>query len=139
MFLPTFSSCWKDCGNPSLFIHIWWSCPLVFNFWKRVFTFLSKISKITIGCNPATALLLLHNKSWASSHTPVIVHGIIAARRAITSAWKQSPPPDWSLFIQYLNTQTQLELMLVIKNGKHANFWKQWHHWLTHPNCTASI
>lgn len=137
MFLSTFPEFWRDCGNPCSFLHIWWSYPMVLKFWHCVFSFLS--SQLTIACNPATALLLLHHKSWASSQTSFIVQGVITARRTIASAWKQQISPDWSHFVQCLNMQTQFELMFVIKNGKHATFWKQWHLWLIHPECTASI
>lgn len=125
MFLSTSPNCWRDCDNPGSFIHIWRFCPLVLMFWKHMFSFLSKISQLTIACNPTTALLLLHHGSWASLQTSFIVHGIIAARRSLASAWKQPIYPDWSPFVQYLNTQTQFELIFAIKNDKCTTFWKQ--------------
>lgn len=57
-FSPCISDrCWRCKQEEGSMLHIWWSCPLLQNFWKMVHGTITSLTSENISFNPAQYLL----------------------------------------------------------------------------------
>lgn len=87
--------CWKECGQEGTFLHCWWSCPPVKNFWSHI---LSNTEWI-IGQQPPEnlAAILLHDwENWNVLNNTKQLAAVLlsAAKTLIALQWKSTEPPQ---------------------------------------------
>lgn len=82
-------------------LHTWWQCPKINLFCVRVFQLISSVISLKLDLD--TAIALLTYERWPKHHLPFIVHCIVAAKKYITSIWKQAESPKFPSFTVNLN------------------------------------
>lgn len=88
--------CWRGCGLTCTQLHVWWSCPILRPFWRRVFQLVSEVSGTRFPMDPALALLNIGLNLWPRDSRLFTTPVFIAARAAITSQWTQQKPPSFT-------------------------------------------
>lgn len=57
-FVSTHSpTCYRVCGETSMNLHIWWTCPLVHTFWTEMFGIISTLCGTSLSHEPIIAFL----------------------------------------------------------------------------------
>lgn len=57
IYLEASPLCFRGCDLEGTMFHIWWTCPRVRFYWKKVFHTLRKITGTTASPDPSIALL----------------------------------------------------------------------------------
>ena len=52
--------CWRRCGRVGTLIHCWWSCELIQTFWRAIWNYAQRSTKICIPFDPTIPLLGLY-------------------------------------------------------------------------------
>lgn len=86
--------CWKGCGSDANYLHCWWACPLLQDFWNKVCEAIYKITSYRLHHNPET--ILLHN--WEAELPRALERTLatllIHAKLEIASKWKDTKRPS---------------------------------------------
>ena len=48
---------WRKCGRAGTLIHCWWSCELIQPFWRAIWDYAQRATKMCIPFDPAISLL----------------------------------------------------------------------------------
>lgn len=94
------NTCWRGCSTPGTMAHIWWECPTIKIFWKKILGLIKDITGKEIAEDPW--VFLFHGtselvKSYKSSLVPIMLD---VAKRQIASNWLITSSPctrDWLL------------------------------------------
>lgn len=87
-------------GVPGTFIHMYWECPPVACFWKKVATQLSDIFSLTVPVCPTVLLLNDVSVLPAPIHKKrLILAGLTAAKKLVAMRWKHPDRLSLSMWI----------------------------------------
>lgn len=131
MFPNTPSNCWRCNDNDGSFLHIWWSCPKIQEFWKTIHRYTQQISKIFIEFSPAQ--LLLHH-SFAPRKLyfkSLAMHMINAAKLCIPCHWKSPELPSVKEWLLRIKKIAEMEELIHRAKDSPQTFnktWACWHH-----------
>lgn len=94
------SSCWRNCGVQGVsHFHLFWSCPLLKNFWTTIQAELCSIFKMQMTVNWDKLLFgFLYTVDTNKETKSIFGMLSLAARKAITKKWLIPNPPtldDW--------------------------------------------
>lgn len=129
---PSISNlCWRGCGKVGSFVHCWWECPKVQQFWKEV---QSQIVLIT--GHPLTLWLNLFLLSYWSIPLDTLTMelidlGLAAARNIIALHWKSNKAPsisDWFLKLWDFFLQDKISVSILHSENQPViwNFQEKW-------------
>jgi len=106
--------------------HMFFTCPMLQNYWVSYFTTMSKVLKIRIDVFPTIAIFGVP-KIWSqfnSKQLDVISFTSLLARRRILLHWKSNKPPATSQWL--VDTMFFLKLEKV-RCSRKSNFFSKWH------------
>lgn len=90
--------CWKRCGQEGTYLHCWWSCPKIQQFWSDVKQEIEDITTQNLSLSPES-FLLNHWDGSVLDHKKELTSTLLAiARLAIAANWKSPAAPsvtDW--------------------------------------------
>lgn len=92
IFPDSDSKCWRcksDIGN---MIHIWWSCPLLKQYWQKIHYKISHVLKMALWFTPQCCLLHLH-LSLNKADTVLLNNLLAAEKMLIARNWKMDEIP----------------------------------------------
>ena len=99
--------CWRRCGRVGTLIHCWWSCELIQPFWREVWNYAKRATKMCIPFDPAISLLGLYPQGIIKmGKGPTCTKIFIAALLVVTKNWKSSGCPsigEWLNKLWYMN------------------------------------
>lgn len=96
------SACWRGCRGLETMTHMWWNCPIIRIYWKKIIALIKEITGEEIAEDPWVCLFhgtTLSVKRYRSSLVPIMLD---AAKRQIAQKWRELPNPnirDWLLNI----------------------------------------
>lgn len=80
--------CFRGCQLSGTMAHIWWECPRIHSFWKKMFNLIDRLA----GCQiPRTTMVSL-NAQIPKISTPtrrLILFILLGAKFSVAKAWKQ--------------------------------------------------
>ncbi len=96
------------CNNNSkgTFLHMFWDCSVISNFWKHVVQVLKRITKLELDLDPC--LMLLNDDSsynFTLVQRRLLMSGFTAAKKTITQQWftpDMDPRRFWLLSFHYI-------------------------------------
>lgn len=107
---------------------MFWSCPVLYSFWREIFETLSKITRKLIEPNPMTALFGVCPPTIQLSplEAAFIAFVSLLARRMILFRWKSPTPPSHTLWIKEILNFVKLEKIRCVLRGSLRKFHKTW-------------
>ena len=82
-------TCWRRCGRAGTLIHCWWSCKLIQPFWRAVWNYAQKATKMCIPFDPLISLLGLYSKEIIKmGKVPTCTKLFIAVLFVVAKNWK---------------------------------------------------
>ena len=128
IFPDTDPSCPRCNGQPADYMHMFWSCPKLSQFWHRIFCAYSEMFNRNIDPNPKCALFGFtpETRSIAGKAHEIIAFTSLVARRLILLAWKDKAPPSFTRWIRDTMQLLKLEKIRYTLRGSLQNFWRIW-------------
>lgn len=104
---PT-SACFRGCGQSADFLHCFWSCPIVQDFWVEMGSISSAMGLPNI-LHPKNCLLGIFGDLPISSHAKRLLRILyIYTKKSICLSWKGSQTPLKSVWLKLINTSILL-------------------------------
>lgn len=119
--------CSKETGS---FMHIWWRCPPILDYWDKITKWIKHITDTKIILNAVACLLHINSFSISKYKKSLSRHLLTAAKTLITLHWKSTHTltvKDWLDRVQYMY---KMEKILVMKKENSTSFNELWHPWL---------
>lgn len=103
MILNSDADCWKHCKKAANYIHSWWQCEKINNFWKEIERVITQITGIIIPFTPESYLL----NHWPDYKVPEDLRGPIAiltatAKLEVAKVWKTASLPKIKRWLERL-------------------------------------
>lgn len=105
------SLCWRNCGSavPN-HTHIFWSCPILQNYWDEVYKAINQIFQEVIPKDATVALLGIMPASVQGLAKSYLLNVLFtAALKCITIKWMQVEPPFYNVWVQKVRELYQME------------------------------
>lgn len=88
------STCWRGCQEVGTMGHMWWSCPIIKNFWRKILVLIKEITEIEVVEDPWE--VLFHGgvgdlNNYKQSLVPQLLN---AAKRTIPRNWQRRESPE---------------------------------------------
>lgn len=129
---PTVSDiCWRCGGAIGSYMHIWWDCPDIQAFWRRIFSLHGLVTSNLVPCTPEMELLSLVPGPICLTEKSLLRHFLAASWQTIAAHWKQTGSPPLAAFFENLHyvmrrrsrRQFQMiELRRFFRPGSHGYF-----------------
>lgn len=93
-FLPEKSGeCWRGYKNIGTMAHIWWECPIIKAYWKKIILLIKEITNKTIQEDPWTCLFHRTEESIKQYQTSIVPILLDAAKSQIPKKWLEPESP----------------------------------------------
>lgn len=90
MFYPgTSPSCFRDCKLEGTMLHVWWTCPRIRTYWKKIFCMMGSLLNIRIAPDPTIALLNHTILNLPKSSQKLAFFILLGAKITLAKAWKR--------------------------------------------------
>lgn len=99
--------CWKGCGLPADYLHCWWGCTQIRQFWSDICIILHKVTGYRLRESPETILLNFWDKAMPMPIRYIYTNLLTLAKLEVASKWKGDKKPSipewhnriWNCFI----------------------------------------
>uniref|UniRef100_A0A803J671 Reverse transcriptase domain-containing protein n=1 Tax=Xenopus tropicalis TaxID=8364 RepID=A0A803J671_XENTR len=123
------NKCWRNCNQTGSFIHIWWECPKISQFWFSIFPILTDLSQINIPISPRLALLNLDLDCIPWNKKRFIIHVLAVSRLLIARNWKSTLIPTLNDLTLLLNSNSTMEYYNARNNHLMHKYHAKWDPW----------
>lgn len=125
------SSFWRNCGALGVkHHHLFWSCPLINNFWIKIQSELEVMLNMQIPFNWDELIFgLLHSVDTDRETRCLLGILSLAARKAITKKWLSSKAPtleDWHQIVYGLFIMERITYANRFQSDKFDKIWDKW-------------
>lgn len=130
----TSDRCWRCKIEEGSMIHIWWTCPLIQNFWKMVHETITSVTSENLSFNPAQYLLHYNSipkRQYLKSLTMFMIN---AARHCIPCHWQSNSIPSKIEWFRRINKIESIKELISISQEKILNYASTWHKWIEFKN-----
>lgn len=90
-------------SDQGTFLHIWWDCPLIQPYWRRMHEAMTTVSLLPLEFSPAQYLLHLSKILRKRYHKSVAFYMINAARLCLPVHWRSISPPSTKEWVTRIN------------------------------------
>lgn len=121
-------SCDRCHQAPATHVHMFWSCPSLYNYWSEIFNTISICIKTPLDLNASTALFGVPpiDTSLSKYKADFIAFTTLLARRLILLRWKSSSPPSHSQWIMEILRCVKMEKIRYTIRGSLSTYKKMW-------------
>ena len=121
-------SCNRCNHSPCTLAHMFWFCPALETFWRKIFKSFSEISGLSIDPNPLIAIFGVRpdGVTFSNSMYDFIAFTTLLARRLILLKWKHTSPPTHTRWIKDVLLYIKLEKIKFTLRGSLKKFHKMW-------------
>lgn len=124
--------CFRGCGHLGSLLHIFWECPRIRGYWKKIFNLIRKVTGKTVPQNPIIALLNQKIPKLPKSDQIPIHFILIGAKLTIARAWK-SPKVSFYLTkykVSWIMYKEKISNIILDKIEKCKWTWELWAHYI---------
>ena len=123
--------CWRDCGEMyAEYSHIFWSCPILKEYWKRIGEEMTKTFKTQVDLSNTFVLLGKTPEGIVKLEDKYLIKILrITAIKLITKNWLQKPSPTIKKWKEMTNQVKEMEILTYKIRGnikKGVTLWKKW-------------
>lgn len=124
-------ACWRACGEQCAnHLHIFWSCPVLNDFWKEILDSIDNIFSSTIVRGPFLAILGAVQTQTMSKKRIYLLHILLAAaKKSITLSWLKVDPPrydTWLDIVRGIYTMEKITFKLRLQEEQFQARWSPW-------------
>lgn len=133
-FKPDLDTTCDRCKQfPATLLHMFWTCPRLYGFWRSIFEAFSKICGKTVHPSPLISLFGVTpvDISLSKCNINMIAFCSLLARRLILSKWKDSQPPAYGHWIREVMYHIHLEKIRYTTRGSVGKFYSIWQPFMT--------
>lgn len=128
MFPSANPLCFRGCEMVGSMAHVWWECPRLRSFWKKVFNLIFKVTGLQVPRTPEVALLnacipKTSKLSW------ILIHFIfLGATGTLAKAWKQPRVSFLAVIckVSWIMIQEKLSSILLDTKDRFELVWEPW-------------
>ena len=130
-YLTGSSSCWRLCRSQEAnHYHLFWACPKINIFWRKVYSELTTIFGTVITFNWDELLFgFVHSANVSEKNKYLFGILSLAARKAITKKWLKPDVPsidEWYDIIYDVYVMERITFSMRLQQSKFNDIWKQW-------------
>lgn len=134
-FFPHVSDrCWR-CGSArGSLLHIWWECPPITDFWKKVHTILKTVTTCNLTFTPACLLLHHIQEEMSLYRKSAAVHMVNVAKRLIPMHWRKPEAQCIRERLRRIDVTAEMDEFIHISQDRHTkciDTWATWQHFKT--------
>lgn len=124
---PSAALCWRQCGKIGDTTHIFWDCPALETYWKKIKDEIERIIKIEMPSNLQFYLFGIVEADLFNADQRYVLHILLMlARKIITVNWKNVKSPTISEWKQKLKQVYIMERMTASLQMKVDLFNQRW-------------
>lgn len=97
--------------------HIWYYCPMVKDFWLKIFCIYRKISKSEIQSDISISILSMIPGSMKTIKADILRHMIIAARTIIAWNWRKAKSPTIIEWVCEMSELQSIEEIIMFQEN----------------------
>lgn len=133
IFPTVTDSCDKCHTSPCNLTHMFYSCPLVFSFWRRYFDIISEILATTVTISPHIAIFGCPEDydRFTSKQLDILSFTSLLARRHLLLHWKSTKAPSSAQWLRDVLSFLKLEKIKYSLKGDSNKFYSIWQPFLT--------
>lgn len=126
------TDCWRQCQTSEAnHYHIFWSCPILTNYWKSVHQTLQEALGITIPFSFDNLYLcnFPQDLDLHSSDRKLLSVLLAACKKALTRKWLKPQAPsidDWVDIVYEIYKMERLTYSLRLHQDEFTNLWARW-------------
>lgn len=103
------AECFRGCGQTADFLHFYWTCPTVQDFWANIGSFISSALDLPNIVNPQNYLLGIFGDLTIPSKAKRLLRILyFYAKKSLLLTWKGSATPPQSLWLKLVNDSLPL-------------------------------
>lgn len=121
--------CWRCEREEGSLYHIFWTCPLIRPFWRKVWEIAQHLWGNNLELEPLLFLFHYSSIPRARYGRSVLVHLINAARVCIPTQWRERSPPTIGQWVRRINWTMRMEELSAYQRGKIEKFNQTWATW----------
>ena len=127
-FYPNVADACNRCNQSHAdFIHMFWSCPKLADFWFKIFDTLHTAYHCVTNPNPLSALFgISHGSTLTTEAQHSLAFCTLLARRLILLKWKQALSPSYDRWIKEVLHNLKPERLRFSLRGSLRRFDKTW-------------
>lgn len=129
MFPSNSDRCWRCNTTEGTYIHIWWECDGILQFWTQIFQIYSEIYNKPLLPSPSIALLSILPGTIKSQKNGLLKFFVSAGRQLIPRHWKTTTSPSLIEWVREVNNYMLMEEMQAQALDKYAKFSFVWSIW----------
>lgn len=130
----TQTSCWRSCGNAvANHFHVFWSCPSVVPFWRKVHEVLEKVFETNINFDFKTMYLGDLEELHCMKRDQYLLRVLlVAGKKALTKKWLKPDMPTMNEWIDLIYSIYKMERITFRLRTRIDDFEAKWSGWLAY-------
>lgn len=125
------NTCWRCLKEVGTMTHIWWSCPTLTPFWKKVHSISTSVSSLPLVFDPTQYLLhALHASPLPQYGKSLAMFMVAAARMCIPVHWKATRCPTVREWFNHIQKVCDMEEIIHTSQDTYQKFCAVWLRWL---------
>uniref|UniRef100_A0A8C5MA17 Reverse transcriptase domain-containing protein n=1 Tax=Leptobrachium leishanense TaxID=445787 RepID=A0A8C5MA17_9ANUR len=129
LFPQTPSVCWRCNNSEGTFLHIWWSCPPLMGFWRKIHDAILRVTGVDLSLSPACFLLFHIALPLKNLKRSVLMSMLLAARSLIPILWRTDRTPSIEEWMGRVEALRSLDHREMADRGLQAEFATKWYYW----------
>uniref|UniRef100_A0A8C5Q7B2 Reverse transcriptase domain-containing protein n=1 Tax=Leptobrachium leishanense TaxID=445787 RepID=A0A8C5Q7B2_9ANUR len=122
--------CWRCNRSPGTLLHIWWTCPLITNYWDAIFQIINEITDLALIPSPQVALFHLVPLSSLTYRKSLAIQLFNVAKAQIPKKWRSTEPPSITEWIRAVEGVREMEEQCLSLENKYDKYFALWYWWL---------
>lgn len=122
--------CWRGCEQRGTFLHLWWECPRIKEFWDAVAPWIKRLAPRSIECTPLDFLFYGTTGTIKAYRRSITPHLLNAAKVLIPRFWKQNTCPTLEDWKREVNRTMEAERWIHVVKDKKGEFEDIWAGWI---------
>uniref|UniRef100_A0A8C5LZP1 Reverse transcriptase domain-containing protein n=1 Tax=Leptobrachium leishanense TaxID=445787 RepID=A0A8C5LZP1_9ANUR len=129
IFPLTSSVCWRCNNAEGTYLHIWWACPPLLEFWRTVHGAILRVTGVDLSLSPACFLLFHIALPLKTLKRSVLMSMLLAARSLVPVLWRTDRIPSTREWIGRVEVLRSIDHREAADRGVSADFATKWYYW----------
>ena len=123
------ADCWRGCAVRGTMAHLWWDCPIIKNYWKKILPLIKVIIKKEIIEDPWVVLFQGGEESIKEYKRSLTPHLLNAAKRLIPKKWREAESPQVWEWLESVEDTYRREEWKDGADEENADYRGKWANW----------